>query len=257
MIKCLIKKLLIIFIFLAPILLSAGCSQSPEKQEAKARKELNIKGIEFSQKSLIKAVANHDSPTLALLLKAGYDPNFMFRFSNAFTIKNYPEFTPNDRQLLFAIARMNDGIAVTNTIIQAQREGFISAEASIKMTNIASQLSIEGTPLMFAAGQGDLDIVKLLLSGKADPNTLGYDPNIGMSSNALTLAIAGLHTQIVKLLLENKADPKIRDLKSKELLINYGTGIAYNNKVVMELNQDQQPNKAEFDKIKAMLKSYF
>ncbi|MBV9874125.1 MAG: ankyrin repeat domain-containing protein [Verrucomicrobia bacterium] len=78
---------------------------------------------------------------------------------------------------------------------------FFAAGFDINTPNTAGY-----TGLMAAAERGRLDIVKLLLDHKADPNVAGRD-----ASTALMLAAGNNQPEIVKLLLDRGADPNRQD----------------------------------------------
>jgi len=63
------------------------------------------------------------------------------------------------------------------------------------------------TPLMIAAENGNLEIVKLLIEHGSDPNARQQ----AGGHNALINAIHGQHLEVVKYLLENHADPEVKE----------------------------------------------
>jgi ankyrin repeat protein len=92
-----------------------------------------------------------------------------------------------------------------------------------------------GTPLVLAAGRGNLEVVRLLLDRGADPNFIeeGNAPH----GRALYSAVYGRHFDVAKLLLEHGANPNQEvessadapsiaimnsDTKMIELLASYG-----------------------------------
>jgi len=70
------------------------------------------------------------------------------------------------------------------------------------------------TPLMIAAGTGNLEIVKILVDHNADMNTTRYD-----HTTALFYAITGNHLETAKWLVENGAYPNQSDNKGSTPLI--------------------------------------
>ena len=65
------------------------------------------------------------------------------------------------------------------------------------------------TPLAIAAGQGDIEIVQLLLDAGADVNEGTYMPNAGGTATALTNAVWAGDSKIVELLLSRGAKPNV------------------------------------------------
>jgi len=88
-----------------------------------------------------------------------------------------------------------------------------------------------GTPLMAATVKKNIELVKLLLQKKANPNAV--DQN---GSSALHFSVIFSFEEIIKLLISSKADPSIKDNRGNSAL-DYA-GIT-NNKKITELLKQQ------------------
>lgn len=69
------------------------------------------------------------------------------------------------------------------------------------------------TPLVCAVGTGDVDIVKLLVTGGADPNLMDDEGRL-----PLGVAIEGSHEEVAEILLEAGADPLLENDKGNYFL---------------------------------------
>jgi ankyrin repeat protein len=123
------------------------------------------------------------------------------------------------------------GIAVSMGNVERIRE-ILDREPSLVNQPIDRRA---GTPLVLAAGHGNLEVVRLLLERGADPN-LPEDGN-APHGRALYSAVYGKHFDVAKLLLEHGANPNQEvessadapsiaimnsDTKMIELLASYG-----------------------------------
>jgi len=109
--------------------------------------------------------------------------------------------------------------------------------ASVRNVETGSDLWGDVSPLGVAAGQGDKELVKLLLVAGAPVNTITEMPNAGQA-NALCNAVWSKHYEIAELLCEAGADCNVTggkfyptlldyalrhsDRKMVSLLVNYG-----------------------------------
>jgi hypothetical protein len=81
--------------------------------------------------------------------------------------------------------------------------------AALKRRHATMNLWGGDTPLALAAGQGDLELVKVFLDAGADVNEGTVMPNAGDGkATALTNAVWGGHKEVVKLLLRRGASTK-------------------------------------------------
>ena len=88
-----------------------------------------------------------------------------------------------------------------------------------------------GTPLMAATVKKNIELVKLLLQKKANPNAV--DQN---GSSALHFSVIFSFEEIIKLLISSKADPSIKDNRGNSAL-DYAE--ITNNKKITELLKQQ------------------
>ena len=77
------------------------------------------------------------------------------------------------------------------------------------------------TPLAVAAGQGDFEIVQLLLDAGADVNEGTFNPNAGGEATALTNAVRAGDAKIVKLLLSHGAKTEVVGGKFYPTILDY------------------------------------
>jgi ankyrin repeat protein len=79
-----------------------------------------------------------------------------------------------------------------------------------------------GCALFAAAGRGQLELVKLLLDHKADPNRrLSGDLTVIVGTTPLSSAVQSRKVQMVQMLLEGGANPR-NDLDAFQVVINFG-----------------------------------
>ena len=182
---------------------------------------------------LLKAVKSEDLEKVQLLLKSGADPN------TKDMVGRYV--------LVFAAAKNN--VKIVKSLLDA------GADPNVKSINNTAPLSVtinpeiikyllekgadpeiynnDGwTPIMIAASDGDVEVVKILIKAKVNLNTKDLLGRI-----ALGMAVHHKHRDVVKILLEAGADPNITsrnntsilmmaavdgDMEMVKLLINFG-----------------------------------
>ncbi len=174
--------------------LSYGCDT-----KTSARKELEAKGITYSQESFINAVSDGNQSYVDLFIKAGIDVN----------AKNNSGSTP----LLMAVDR--------KSLITVEK--LLKNGADVDMKGFVD----DRTPLFQAAVVGDKEIAALLISK-------GADVNIKNKSGIPVIwqAIADANKNFVELLIDKGAKVNITTAEGDTPLI---TAIQYDKKDIAEL----------------------
>jgi hypothetical protein len=94
--------------------------------------------------------------------------------------------------------------------------------AALKRRHATLNLSGGDTPLAVAAGQGDLELVKVFLDAGADVNDGTVMPNAGFGkATALTNAVWGGHKEVVELLLRRGASTDAVGGKFYRTILDY------------------------------------
>jgi ankyrin repeat protein len=94
--------------------------------------------------------------------------------------------------------------------------------AALKRRHATANLWGGDTPLAVAAGQGDLELVKVFLDAGADVNEGTVMPNAGLGkATALTNAVWGGHKEVVELLLRRGASTEVVGGKFYRTILDY------------------------------------
>ena len=163
------------------------------RNDVDAGRRVGPLGMASSRTPLLKAVAGGHTEMVALLLKAGADPNA-------------PSLTfglgiLGSRTLLDTAATFGH----TETVAALLEAG---ADANTRMT-LGLGLLLWGTPLFAAAVSGRTETVAALLKAGADANAPGATIGLGLiaSITPLNAAVVNGHTQTVLALLKAGANP--------------------------------------------------
>jgi len=101
-----------------------------------------------------------------------------------------------DQKQLYHLTRYGGQASDVRTIL---RSGLVNVNISQKLGSWGTE-----TPLYSAANDGRINIVRMLLDAKADPNK-GAEPSRMISQSPLRVAVANNHFSVAKLLLERGA----------------------------------------------------
>jgi ankyrin repeat protein len=114
---------------------------------------------------------------------------------------------------------------LTSAVMLGKRELAIrlvrDAPATLKPKQPTASLDGGSTPLAVAAGQGDLELVKVFLDAGADVNDGTLMPNAGGNATALTNAVWGGHKEVVELLLRRGAATDVVGGKFYRTILDY------------------------------------
>ena len=94
--------------------------------------------------------------------------------------------------------------------------------AALKPRHATVNLWGGDTPLALAAGQGDIELVKVFIDAGADVNDGTVMPNAGLGkATALTNAVWGGHKDVVELLLRRGASTNVVGGKFYRTILDY------------------------------------
>ena len=144
----------------------------------KAKRKLLDKGYSLFTSNYVQAVVNNDVDTVKLFIKAGFSASELDELG-----------TP-----VLSLAVRERHIEMVKTLL---KEGAL-VDASSKDRNY--------TALMDAAQIGEVQIAKILLEHKANPNIQSKD-----GQTALILAVGRQDVEIIEMLLKNKSDYNLKD----------------------------------------------
>ena len=164
-------------------LLVSGCGRGPED----AKKDLSQMNVAYSEKGFVEAAENNNIKAVNLFLEAGMDPNVT---------------TPSGTPLLAAAAAGN--LEVAKVLIE--KGANVNTKDKDGMTPMVAAIFGEKD------GAGKQGLVRLLLEKGADLNTR-YITN-GVAFTPLMAAASNKDLEVVKILLEKKVDVNQTDVNS-------------------------------------------
>ena len=166
------KKLFICVFYFLIVFLFVACGRNPEE----ARKELEQKGIEFSETELLNRIGKNDIEAVKLFIEAGVDinkPILDVTYALAFAI--------GTGQLEMVKFLIENGAGVNSMFVDSSTGYYMS-------------------PLMVAAATGNLEIVKFLIKKGADVNVKNCQ------FTPLHLAVYSDQLEVAKFLIKKGAD---------------------------------------------------
>lgn len=206
-------SLFLLFIFSSVFF---ACGETPEK----ARKELSIMGIKFSEEVFIDRVKHGDIVVVRLFLKAGMNPNVKdnngMRCLVWSIIKNNTEITnmllnsganPNNRENRFPASMFRE---LANEV-KDRTKGNSYFVSMLPGPNIAKYAYF--TPLMLSIILNNENIMKMLINKNVKLNE-----TIHNNITALMIATSYGDKNMVKMLIDKGADPNIKDATGKTAL---------------------------------------
>ena len=144
----------------------------------KAKRKLLDKGYSLFKANYVQAVMNNEVDVVKLFIKAGFNPSELDNLG-----------TP-----VLSLAVRERHLEMVKTLI---KEGALLDVASADRNY---------TALMDAAQIGELEIARLLLENKANPNVQSKD-----GQTALILAVGRQDVKIIEMLLNNHSDYNLKD----------------------------------------------
>ncbi|MFA6957558.1 MAG: ankyrin repeat domain-containing protein [Thermoanaerobaculia bacterium] len=201
--------------FDAPVLLQL-VNEKPLAADAsvadKAKHELSMRDIRFTEKAFVGAVLNADAEVVKLFVDAGMPPDSGNALSTAIDVKS-PVMV---KALVDAGANVNaPGASGQSHLLSAASMGepevvriLLAAGAD---PNVPNEYGI--APLSSASEQGHLDIVKILIAGGANVNAIEQP----YGGSAIQVAVLRGYKEIVKTLLDAGADVRANKAELIEL----------------------------------------
>ena len=212
---------LIAVAMLALTLLVAGCGRGPED----AKKDLSKMNVPYSEQSFISVIEKNDKKAVDLFLEAGMSVNVV---------------TPEGTPLLAAAAAGNAEIVK----LLVEKGAKVNEKDKDGMTPLMAGI------LSDKNGAPKQEIVKFLLDKGADLNTRFITQGVGMTP--LMLAACEKDPEVVKILLTKKADVNLADVNSGMTPLMFA--VTYDNiEIVKELlSKGADVNKKTKDKVSAL-----
>ena len=174
---------LLTVVVLSLALMLAGCSRSPED----AKKDLSKMNIQYNEQGFVKAADDNNLEAVKLFLEAGMSAN---------TITE--EGTP----LMAAAANGNGEMAK----LLIEKGANVNAKTKEDLNAILAAILGEGK----AAGRQE--VIKILLDKNVDLNVRFISDGVGFTP--LMMAVQQKDIEIVKMLLTHKADVNVSDVNT-------------------------------------------
>jgi Ankyrin repeats (3 copies) len=184
------------------------------KKKVTTKEDANAKDI-TGRSCLQRASETGAFASAKYLIEMGADVNFVYEKSSTSVVGGGMASIQNHRETALAAAIFNERWDCATLLVES------GADVNDKGETVGSvgliQVPVEIVPLVSAAGSGQEQLVKLMLSKKADINLMSSLTDSAQKT-ALMAAVANNHPSIVKMLLDAGADTSIKNWSGETAL---------------------------------------